>query len=41
MELVIFCRLFEESNRVLETKIGESCDANPEVTKEVKNSLAP
>jgi mobile intron protein len=26
-----YCRLFEESNRLLSSKIGEGCDANPEV----------
>lgn len=35
------CRLWEKSHRLLETKIGESCDVNPEVTKEIKESLAP
>ena len=36
-----FCRLYEESYRELQTKIGESCDANPEVTIETKESIAP
>jgi len=38
---VIFCRLEEESSKLLQTKIGESCDANPEVTTETKKSVAP
>ena len=34
------CRLYEESYRELQTKIGESCDANPEITTEIKESVA-
>lgn len=36
-----FCRLYEKSYRLLETNIGEGCDANPEVTTEIKESVAP
>lgn len=36
-----YCRSIEKSIELLETNIGESCDANPEVTKEIKKSLAP
>lgn len=36
-----YCRLRAESCRELETKIGEGCDANPEVTIETKESVAP
>lgn len=36
-----YCRLYEESCRELETNIGEGCDANPEVTTEIKESVAP
>lgn len=35
------CRLCEESYRELETKIGESCDANTEVIIETKESITP
>lgn len=35
------CRLYEESYKELQTKIGEGCDANPEVTTETKESVAP
>ena len=31
----------EESSELLQTKIGEGCDANPEVTTETKESVAP
>ena len=41
LEMVIkYCRLYEESYRELQTKIGESCDANPEITTETKESVA-
>ena len=33
-----FCRLYEESDRLLETKIMEGCDANHEVNSEIKES---
>lgn len=36
-----YCRLYEESCKELQTKIGEGCDANPEVTTETKESVAP
>lgn len=36
-----FCRLYEESYKLLGTNIGEGCDANPEVTTEIKESVAP
>lgn len=36
-----YCRLYEESCKELQTKIGEGCDANPEVTIETKESVAP
>ena len=35
-----FCRLYEESYRGLEGKIGEGCDANTEITVETKESTA-
>ena len=35
------CRLYEESYRELQTKIGEGCDANPEVITETKESVTP
>lgn len=34
------CRLDEESFKLLETNIGEGCDANPEITTETKESVA-
>lgn len=41
LEMVIkYCRLYEESYKELRTKIGESCDANPEITGETKESPA-
>ncbi len=37
-----FCRLEEESSRRLLSKIGEGCDANPEVISEIaKGSEIP
>ena len=33
-----YCRLYEESYRELESNIGESCDANPEITCDSKES---
>lgn len=36
-----FCRLYEESDRLLETKIMEGCDANHEVNLEIKESESP
>ena len=36
-----FCRLYEESYRELQTKIGEDCDVNPEVITETKESVTP
>lgn len=36
-----YCRLYEESYKELQTKIGEGCDANPEVTTETKGFVAP
>ena len=36
-----YCRLYEESYRELQTKIGEGCDANPEVITETKESVTP
>lgn len=35
-----YCRSMEKSIELLETKIGENCDANPEVTEETKESSA-
>ena len=35
-----FCRSLEKSDELLQTNIGESCDANPEITRETKESLA-
>ena len=36
-----YCRLYEESYRESETKIGEGCDVNPEVIIETKESVTP
>lgn len=36
-----FCRIYEESYILSETKIGESCDANTEVNSETKKSESP
>lgn len=36
-----YCRLYEESYRELQTKIGEGCDVNPEVIEETKESSTP
>ena len=35
-----YCRLSKELDKELQTKIGEGCDANPEVTMEIKESVA-
>lgn len=35
------CRLWEESHGLQQTKIGEGCDANPEVTTKTKKFVAP
>lgn len=35
------CRLSEKSDKLLENKIGESCDANTEVILETKESKTP
>ena len=34
-----FCRLEEESSKRLSSKIGEGCDANPEVISEITKGL--
>ena len=36
-----YCRLYEESCKEPQTKIGEGCDVNPEVITEIKESVAP
>ena len=36
-----FCRLYEESYKELQTKIGKDCDVNPEVIIETKESVTP
>ncbi len=36
-----YCRLYEKSDRLLETKIMEGCDANHEVNSEIKKSESP
>ena len=36
-----YCRLYEKSDRKLQTKIGGGCDANPEVITETKESVTP
>lgn len=36
-----YCRLYEKSDRLLETKIMEGCDANHEVNSESKESESP
>ena len=36
-----YCRLYEELYKELQTKIGEGCDANPEVITETKESVTP
>ena len=35
-----YCRLFEESNKLLQTNNGEDCDVNPVITGETKESPA-
>lgn len=41
LEMVIkYCRLFEESNKLLQTNNGEDCDVNPVITGEIKESPA-
>lgn len=35
-----YCRLYEKSNKLLQTNIGEGCDANSEITTETKKSVA-
>lgn len=35
-----YCRIFEKSNILLQDNIGESCDANTEITEETKESSA-
>ena len=34
------CRLYEESYKLLRSNIGEGCDANSEITTEIKESVA-
>lgn len=36
-----YCRLYKELYKELQTKIGEDCDVNPEVIKEIKESFTP
>ena len=38
---IYFCRIFEKSNMLKQTNIGEGCDADTEVTIETKESIAP
>ena len=35
-----FCRSLEKSDELSQTNIGEGCDANPEITREIKESPA-
>ena len=35
-----YCRLYEKLYRELQTNIGEGCDANTEITGEIKESPA-
>ena len=35
-----YCRIFEKSNILLQTNIGEGCDTNTEITTEIKKSVA-
>lgn len=35
-----YCRLYKELYKELESNIGEGCDANPEITTEIKESVA-
>ncbi len=35
-----FCRIFEKSDILLQTNIGEGCDVNTEITTETKESVA-
>ena len=37
---IYFCRIFEKSNMLKQTNIGEGCDANTEITTETKESVA-
>lgn len=34
-----YCRLYEKSYRLLQTNIGEGCDANTEISTEIKESV--
>ncbi len=36
-----YCRLYEKSNKLLETKITEDCNVNHEVITETKESVTP
>lgn len=36
-----YCRLYKELYKELQTKIGEDCDVDPEVIKEIKKSFTP
>ena len=37
---IYFCRIFEKSNMLKQTNIGEGCDADTEITTEIKESVA-
>ena len=39
-KFIYFCRIFEKSNMLKQTNIGEGCDANTEITTETKESVA-
>ena len=39
-KFIEYCRLYKELYKKLESNIGESCDANPEITTEIKKFVA-
>lgn len=39
-KFLTFCRSLEKSDELLQTNIGEGCDANTEITEEIKESSA-
>ena len=39
-KFIYFCRIFEKSNMLKQTNIGEGCDADTEITTEIKESVA-
>ena len=39
-KFIYFRQLYEKSYRPIQTNIGEGCDANTEITTEIKESVA-